>query len=455
MNPLQATVFDLLLNALLQITLFAIVAAAFSRLIAKAKAKHQYVFYLVALLFCLTAPVINTLWRSPAASTTTPSHQQSPTGAGGPHHHLWPWQGESQQHQPFTIAPALQSCLLSMWGIFVLVRLARFSRGVHRVHRLRSGASTLSPAHIELAHQIIDRHHRVALLESTAIDDPVTVGVFHPAILLPSKLLPHLSDQELLAVMAHEYGHIRRQDFLVHILSQLISLPVAWHPGIRYLMSKLSQARELSCDDYAASHLGTRRLYARMLLRLASLCLHARRANAVGLGIFDGENLEARIMTLTEKRILLPRAALMGLALAMTMAFGTGAVLARATSVQADSASANTTQTFAGTWHWMFNGRSFATMILVPDASGITGTVTGSRIALDNDGALSRADPSEDSAPKPILKATPEGSALHITVGDGNEPFEFLVTLKDETHAEIHPKGAPPNMKPILAEKVH
>jgi hypothetical protein len=29
------------------------------------------------------------------------------------------------------------------------------------------------------------------------------------------------------------------------------------------------------------------------------------------------------------------------------------------------------------------------------------------------------------------------------------------VTLKDETHAEIHPKGAPPNMKPIPAEKVH
>jgi hypothetical protein len=26
--------------------------------------------------------------------------------------------------------------------------------------------------------------------------------------------------------------------------------------------------------------------------------------------------------------------------------------------------------------------------------------------------------------------------------------------LKDETHAEIHPVGAPPNLKPIPAEKV-
>lgn len=99
----------------------------------------------------------------------------------------------------------------------------------------------------------------------------------------------------------------------------------------------------------------------------------------------------------------------------------------------------------------MFDGRRFVTMILVPDGSGFTGTVTGSRIALNDDGGLSRADPSEDSTPNPIGKASLEGSALYVTVGDG---FEFIVTLKDETHAEIHPKGASRNMKPIPAEKV-
>ena len=91
-------------------------------------------------------------------------------------------------------------------------------------------------------------------------------------------------------------------------------------------------------------------------------------------------------------------------------------------------------------------------MILIRDGSRFTGTVTPSRIALNDDGELSQAEPSEDSTPKPITKASLEGSAMHITVSDG---FEFNVTLKDETHAEIHPKGAPPNMKPILAEKVH
>ncbi|MGC1298573.1 MAG: hypothetical protein WA869_26400 [Alloacidobacterium sp.] len=157
-------------------------------------------------------------------------------------------------------------------------------------------------------------------------------------------------------------------------------------------------------------------------------------------------------MMLTEKRLSLSRAGVIGLALATSITFGAGAVLVRAMSLQAGSLSSNTAEKFAGTWHWMFNEKSFATMTLVRSGSGFTGSVTGSRIALNDDGGLLRADPSEDSTPKSITKATLEGSALHITVMDG---FEFTVTLKDETHAEIHPAGVPPNMKPIPAEKVH
>jgi len=300
--------------------------------------------------------------------------------------------------------------------------------------------------------QIIEPEYRVALLESTAIEDPVTLGMFHPAILLPSKVLPDLGEQELSAVLAHEYGHIRRRDFAVHILCELISLPVAWHPGIGYLMSKISQTRELACDDYAAARLGKRRSYANTLLHLASLCLHVHRANIAGLGIFDGDNLEARIMMLTEKRLSLSRAGAIGLVLAMSITFSAGAMLAHTMSLQASSQSSSTADKFAGTWHWMFDGKSFATMVLIRSGSGFTGSVTGSQIALNDDGGLRRADPSDDSKPKPISKAMLEGSVLHITVEDG---FEFMVTLKDDTHVEIRPVGAPPKMKPIPAERSH
>ena len=127
--------------------------------------------------------------------------------------------------------------------------------------------------------------------------------------------------------MSSHTNNRSRRDFLAHILFELISVPVAWHPGIAYLMSKLSQTRELACDDYAATRLGKRRLYANTLVHLASLCLHVPRASSAGLGIFAGDDLEVRVMMLTEKKLSLSRTSAIALILATSFTFGAGAVL--------------------------------------------------------------------------------------------------------------------------------
>jgi beta-lactamase regulating signal transducer with metallopeptidase domain len=455
MSTIRELVFDWLFNASVQIGLFAILAAVLSPFIAKAKAKYQHCFFLAVFVLCLAAPVFNTLWQTRPSVVAKKSQQQPIQAREHRDHHFWVWNWHSKAHDSIILVPGAKTALLVTWQALFLYQLIHFSRGIYRVHRLRRDALLISLSEIGMAGSTIEPPHRVVLLESTAIDDPVTVGVFHPAIILPSKVIPALDEPDLTAILAHEYGHIRRKDFLVHLLCQLTALPVAWHPGIQYLMSKTSQTRELACDDYAAVRLGKRIVYARTLLRLASLCLHVPRSNVMGLGIFDGDNLETRIMILTEKRTSLSRAGLIGLALATSFLFGSSTVLARSVSLQEASASTNTAKMFAGTWHWMFHGQSFATMILVRNGSGITGSVTPSKIALDDDGGLSRADPSDDSAPAQITKTKLEGNGLRVTVGDGNQPFEFIVTLKDATHAEIHPMGAPPNMKPIQAERVN
>jgi beta-lactamase regulating signal transducer with metallopeptidase domain len=456
MSTIRDAVFDWLFNALVQIGLFAVLAAVLSPFIAKAKAKYQHCFYLAIFALCLSAPVFNTFWQTRPSVDAKRSQQQLIQGTEHTDHHFWGWNGHSKTHKPIILAPAAKTALLAIWQVLFLYQLIHFSRGIYRVHRLRRDALLISPNEIGMTGLEIEPPHRVVLLESTAIDDPVTVGVFHPAIILPSKVIPALDESDLTAILAHEYGHIRRKDFLMHFLCQLTALPVAWHPGMLYLMSKISQTRELACDDYAAVRLGKRMLYARTLLRLASLCLRVPRSNAMELGIFDGDNLEDRIMKLTEKRTSLSRAGLIGLALTTSFLFSSSTVLARAVSLQEISASSNTAQMFAGTWHWMFQGQSFSTMILVQSGSGITGTVTPSHIALNNDGYLSMADPTDDSTPSPISKTKLEGNGLRVTIGDGDHPFEFLVTLKDATHAEIHPIDPPAkNMKPIQAERVN
>jgi beta-lactamase regulating signal transducer with metallopeptidase domain len=451
MSPIEKHLCDLLLNALLQIGFFAILAAAFSRFVERARAKQQYCFYLAMFLFCLAVPVVNTFWHTPSTLVAAKSQQQVAWKAGVSAHHSWIWQEDSYSPKQFVIPPWFGGWIVGTWGMLVLFRLGRLSWAFRRVHRLRREASVLPSVQLGVAREIIESKHRVVLLESSAIDAPVTAGILRPAILLPRKMLPTLGESELSAILAHEYGHIRRRDFPINILCELVSLPFAWHPGIRYLMSKISQTRELSCDDYAAARLGKRRSYANTLLRLASLSLHVSRGNTGALGIFDGDNLETRIMRLTEKRLSLSRASVIGLAVAMSVTYGSGAVVAHAISLQASAKPSSAAEQFVGTWHWMFGRKSFATMILARSGAGFTGSVTRSRIMLNHDGGLLRADPSEDSTPKPITKSRLEGSALQVVADD----FEFIVTIKDDKHAEIHPKEAPPKMKPIPAEKIN
>ncbi len=156
-------------------------------------------------------------------------------------------------------------------------------------------------------------------------------------------------------------------------------------------------------------------------------------------------------MRLSMKNKSFSHAALLGLVLAIGVTFGSGAVFARAMSRQTTGSSEDA-QRFAGTWNWLFQGKRFVTMTLIRSGSGLTGTVTESRIALNDDGTLKKADPSDDKKPKQITKADLDGAVLRVTVADG---FEFTVSLKDTTHGEILPGGAPPNMKPIPLVRAH
>ena len=93
MSTVRELVFDWLFNALVQIGLFAILAAALSPLIAKAKAQYQHFFYLAIFILCLTAPVFNTLWHIRPSVNTKGSQQQPIQATEHPGHNFWDWNG--------------------------------------------------------------------------------------------------------------------------------------------------------------------------------------------------------------------------------------------------------------------------------------------------------------------------------------------------------------------------
>ena len=143
----------------------------------------------------------------------------------------------------------------------------------------------------------------VSLASSPRVVGPVTLGVRHTLILLPTGMLEAVTLDDLRAVLAHEFAHIRRQDFLTNLIYECLALPVTYHPVFRIARRRMMETREMICDQMAAAAIEGRNQYARSLLRLARRLSGNRPATThYAIGISDANTFERRIMKLTEKR---------------------------------------------------------------------------------------------------------------------------------------------------------
>jgi hypothetical protein len=107
---------------------------------------------------------------------------------------------------------------------------------------------------------------------------------------------------------------------------------------------------------------------------------------------------------------------------------------------------------FAGTWHWMYNGRPFATMVLTPKADGLTGSLTNASIDTNPDGKITSATALSGSSP--IIKSWLVGEILHIVGKDDDDEVEWAVKLTSATTADIVLGGDKgPKIEPIHAER--
>jgi TonB family protein len=142
----------------------------------------------------------------------------------------------------------------------------------------------------------------VALATSSHVFGPVTMGFFKKIILLPPGMLARVGEAERSTVVAHEFAHIQRQDFLRNLFYEALTLPVSYHPLAGFTRERVTASREMICDRMAAEMTGTAQ-YARSLLRLATALSGGMPVRVPHtLGIFDTNLLERRLMQLTEKR---------------------------------------------------------------------------------------------------------------------------------------------------------
>jgi bla regulator protein BlaR1 len=108
----------------------------------------------------------------------------------------------------------------------------------------------------------------IQLKFSQLIDVPCMVGYFKPIIFLPISIATNLSACEIEAILLHELSHIKRNDYLVNLLQQIITVTLFFNPFAQLINRIINQEREHSCDDLVVGKTGRPLIYAQALLKL-------------------------------------------------------------------------------------------------------------------------------------------------------------------------------------------
>lgn len=159
--------------------------------------------------------------------------------------------------------------LITLWATVAIFLAIRIS--IKHIRSCRLYNMSL-PICDERAVKWMQEHHNirnVALRKSELIKSPLTYGIIHPVILLPSEI--NLNEEEFLCIMEHEWTHIRRWDILVKYLLYLTVCIYWFHPMIWIMAISLNQDIEMACDEEVIkkypNHL--KKTYALILIRLA------------------------------------------------------------------------------------------------------------------------------------------------------------------------------------------
>jgi beta-lactamase regulating signal transducer with metallopeptidase domain len=202
------------------------------------------------------------------------------------------WNSISNGARPFF------SVLVPIWATGAALCALRLAGGWVRAMRwVRCDTHPLSTSLTDHLRKRLGVHRRVALLESAYVNVPMVIGWLRPVILVPVAALTGLNALELDAILAHEFAHIRRHDYLVNLVQCIIEALMFYHPATWWISGVIRREREHCCDDLAVRACRDRIAYARALAIIEEL-----RAPAFSLSTAaSGGNLPARI-----RRILKP-----------------------------------------------------------------------------------------------------------------------------------------------------
>ena len=162
--------------------------------------------------------------------------------------------------------------IFALWLVLALYSLTRLAIGLLRLEQLKRDALPLPVEYRDSMLQWLRANkggRDVRLCVSDETDVPVAVGLFDAMILIPHSLLERLSEPEVDQICLHELAHLRRADDWTNGFQRVINALLGWNPAALFIGQQLDLEREVACDDWVLSYVGTVRPYALCLTKMA------------------------------------------------------------------------------------------------------------------------------------------------------------------------------------------
>jgi beta-lactamase regulating signal transducer with metallopeptidase domain len=170
------------------------------------------------------------------------------------------------EYMPY-VALIYLSILIAKFSKFILSY--RAAKGL-RKYELKKIAP-VNRIFVQEMSQLFSLKRKVNIYLSSRINCPLTVGFLKPVILIPIAAVNHLTTEQMEAVILHELAHIKRADYLLFILQNLIEKIFFFNIFSIMLSNIIERERENACDDWVLQFRYNSMHYAEALFKLGRL----------------------------------------------------------------------------------------------------------------------------------------------------------------------------------------
>ncbi len=198
----------------------------------------------------------------PASSQPSPSMVDERVGGAdeGTPHIAW-WQAIAALAAMVWAAGICLGLVRLAWGY---VALARFCR------RLDPSLEASERRLVDKAVAAVGLAKPPAVFLSPLASVPLSIGLLHPAVVLPQAMRGGMDAAQWHAVLLHEMAHIARRDHCVGVGQSMAAVMFWWNPPVHWLCDAISEVREEICDNHVVRVQGEGQRLAQILVDLAA-----------------------------------------------------------------------------------------------------------------------------------------------------------------------------------------